>query len=742
MGSNINPNLFTTRPEIEGTFGVVASTHWIATAVGMGPLGKGGNACDAAVATAFTLQVVEPHLNGPGGDVPVIVCDVNRGKPEVICGQGSAPAGASIAYYRSLGLDLVPGTGLLAACIPGMFDTWMLLLRDYGTMHLADLLAPAISYATNGHPLVERANATIGTVEQLFREHWPTSAAVYLPDNKVPATGSLFTNKRMAETYARVVREAESVGGNRERQIEHARKVWSQGFVAEAIDRFSRTQSLMDTSGRPHHGVITGEDLARWQARVEAPLTYQYGRYTVCKAGPWTQGPVVLQQLALLKGFDLDRLSPTDPEFIHTVVECSKLAYADRETFYGDPDFVSVPTDVLLSDAYNDARRKLVTDRASLELRPGTVPGFGKRVDVRLADAARTGVDRAGAGEPTVGRIAWTHDDEDDPSFEHRREPEVTAAGAVRGDTVHFDIVDQAGNMISATPSGGWLQSSPVIPELGFCLGTRAQMFWLDEDHPNALMPGKRPRSTLTPTMALRDGESYLAWGSPGGDQQDQWVAQMFLRHVHAGLNLQEAIDAPAWHSEHFPSSFWPRTARPGVLVMEGRFPKQTVKELERRGHVVEVGPDWSEGRLTAASRVGRRRRAAANPRGMQGYAAGRELSAYRPGPKWHRRAARQPSRHSLLSRGEGDPSAMPFEQSDDRSAPPDRQPQGRLPRRRRPHHTRGRRRVAGARARPHARRGRRVGLRQERHLPRRDGPAAAAHLRGVRPHPLRRARS
>jgi gamma-glutamyltranspeptidase / glutathione hydrolase len=624
MSRNINPNPFTTRPEIEGTFGVVASTHWIATAVGMATLEKGGNAFDAAVATAFTLQVVEPHLNGPGGDVPVIVYDVRRGKPEVICGQGTAPAGATIAHYRGLGLDMVPGTGLLAACIPGMFDTWMLLLRDYGTLRLADVLEPAIGYAANGYPLVERANATIGTVEHLFRQHWPTSAAVYLPGGKVPPTGTLFTNRILAETYARILREAESAGVAREAQIECARKTWSQGFVAEAIDRFCRTQAVMDTSGTPHRGVLTGDDMARWQARVEAPLTYDYGRYTVCKAGPWTQGPVVLQQLALLKGFGLDGLSVTDPDFIHLIVECSKLAYADRETFYGDPAFVDVPMQRLLSDAYNRERRKLVSERASLELRPGTIDGFGKRVEVRLADGRRVAVANTGAGEPTVGDIDWTHDDAHDPAHRRVAEPAVDSLGAAPGDTVHFDIVDHAGNMVSATPSGGWLQSSPVIPELGFCLGTRGQMFWLDEEHPAALMPGKRPRSTLTPTMALRDGEPYLAWGTPGGDQQDQWVTQFFLRHVHARQNLQEAIDAPAWHSEHFPSSFWPRTARPGVLVVEGRVPKPTVEELRRRGHIVEVGPDWSEGRLTAAARDGPRRRAAANPRGMQGYAAGR----------------------------------------------------------------------------------------------------------------------
>ena len=602
--SNVSPNPFTTRPEIEGTFGVVTSTHWIATAVGMATLEKGGNAFDAAVATAFTLQVVEPHLNGPGGDVPVILYDVQRSKTEVICGQGPAPAGATIAHYRKEGLDLVPGTGLLAACVPGTFETWMLILRDYGTLRLADVLAPAIGYAQSGHPLVERASATIAMVAEMFRAHWPSSAAVYLPHGAVPPTGMLFTNTTLAATYRRILDEAERASGDRIAQIEQARKSWSQGFVAAAIDRFCRTQEVLDVSGTRHRGVLTADDMARWTPRIEAPLTYDYGRYRVCKTGPWGQGPVMLQQLALLKGFDLDDLDPCGAEFIHLQVECAKLAYADREAFYGDPDFVEVPMATLLSDAYNAERRKLIHPTASYDLRPGAIEGFGSVVEFAehharvAAGAAGAG---AGAGEPTVGRL-----------------------GDVRGDTVHFDIVDQAGNMISATPSGGWLQSSPVIPELGFCLGTRAQMFWLDESHPAALAPGKRPRTTLTPTLALRDGEPYLAWGSPGGDQQDQWITQMFLRHVHAGFNLQEAIDAPAWHSEHFPSSFWPRTARPGVLVVEGRVPNDTVVALEDRGHRVEVGPDWSEGRLTAAARDGRRRRAAANPRGMQGYAAGR----------------------------------------------------------------------------------------------------------------------
>jgi gamma-glutamyltranspeptidase/glutathione hydrolase len=614
--SFINPNPFTTRPEIDGTFGVVTSTHWLATAVGMGILERGGNAFDAGVATAFVLQVVEPHLNGPLGDVPVILHDVRRGRPDVICGQGPAPAAATIEHMTGLGLDMMPGTGLLAAVVPGSFDSWMLVLRDHGTMRLRDVLEAAIGYAADGFPLVERIPATISTVERLFREHWPTSAAVYLRGGEVPRPGAIFTNPAFAETYARIVREAEAGGGGREAEIERARKAWSQGFVAEAIERFCRTQAVMDTSGRRHGGLLTGQDMARWQATVEEPVALSYGRYTVLKAGFWSQGPATLQQLALLSGFDLSGLDPAGPDFIHLQVEAAKLAFADRDTFYGDPAFVPVPEEELLSEAYTEARRKLIGETASLDYRPGTIPGYGKSIGARVG-GERSAVGASGAGEPTVGRIASA-------ATRDGRQEERARMGAVSGDTVHFDVIDRHGNMITATPSGGWLHSSPVIPELGFPLGTRGQMFWLDPEHPQALGPGRRPRTTLSPTMALRDGEPYLAWGTPGGDQQDQWIPQFFLRHVHAGMNLQEAIDAPAWHSEHFPSSFWPRTSRPGVLVVEGRVPKATVEELRRRGHVVEIGDDWSEGRLTAASRDGRRLRAAANPRGMQGYAAGR----------------------------------------------------------------------------------------------------------------------
>lgn len=594
--------MFTTRPELLGTFGVVTSTHWLGTATGMAILEKGGNAFDAAVATGFALQVVEPHLNGPGGDMPAIFHVAGEAAPRVLCGQGPIPAAASIGKFNNLGLDLIPGSGLLCAVVPGAFDAWMTLLRNHGTMSLADILGPAIAFARDGYPVVPRITATIDTVRELFTNEWTTSAALYLPGGKPPAPGSLFSNPVMAETYARIVREADAGGGSREARIDRAREIWSRGWVAETIDRFFRTEEVMDVSGRRHRGLLTGDDMANWRAGYDAPATYDYGRYTVCKAGPWSQGPTLLQMLAILDGMDVAAMDPTGPDFVHAVVEAAKLAFADREAYYGDPDFVDVPMQQLLSAPYNAGRRSQITGEASADLRPGTLDGY--RVAIEKATADRSNVVASasmGVGEPTVAKT-----------------------GVSTGDTVHLDIIDRHGNMISCTPSGGWLQSSPIIPELGFCLGNRGQMFWLDENSPSALVPNKRPRTTLSPSLAMRDGEPYMVFGTPGGDQQEQWSALMFLHHADHGMNLQEAIDCPAFHTEHFPSSFWPRSRSPKKVVVEGRFPEATVAELKRRGHDVEVGDDWSEGRLTGAVRDGGLLKAAANPRGMQGYAAGR----------------------------------------------------------------------------------------------------------------------
>ncbi|MDO9500428.1 gamma-glutamyltransferase family protein, partial [Falsiroseomonas sp.] len=490
--------MFTTRPEILGTFGVVATTHWLASATGMAILEKGGNAFDAAVATGFALQVVEPHLNGPGGEVPMIVHDRKRGEMEVICGQGVSPAAATMAHYRGLGFDLMPGTGLLAATVPGAFDAWMLLLRDYGTMTLADVLTPAIAFAENGYPVVPNITKTVDTVRDLFANEWKTSAAVYLKDGKAPQPGTLFRNPGMAAMYKRILSEAEAVGGDRDRQIEAARAAWSKGFVAEAIDTFCRTTEAIDDSGRRNKGILTADDMANWQASVEKPTTLEYGRYTVAVIPPWSQGPVLVQQLALLKGYDLDKTDPLGPDFLHLFIESGKLAMADREQFYADSAQVEVPMETLLSAAYNDERRKLIGDAASKEPRPGEVPGLERWMDKEAGTRLGRAPEYANfsIGEPTVRRD-----------------------GNTAGDTCHMDIIDRWGNMVSATPSGGWLQSSPIIPELGFCLTNRMQMFWLNEKSASALAPNRRPRTTLTANMALRDGKPYMAFGTPGGDQ-------------------------------------------------------------------------------------------------------------------------------------------------------------------------------------------------------------------------------
>jgi gamma-glutamyltranspeptidase/glutathione hydrolase len=335
---------FTTRPEIKGTFGVAASTHWLATAVAMRTLERGGNAFDAAVACAFTLQVVEPHLNGPGGEVPVILWSAKERRARVLCGQGSAPAKATIAAFRALELPLVPGTGLLAATVPGAFDAWMQLLRDHGTLPLREVMEPAMHYAAQGFPLVPRICQAIVALEDLFREHWPSSAAVYLP---APKPGSLFTNKKMAETYERVLREAEGES-DRDKQIEKARAAWSRGFVAAEIDRFFR-EEIMDCSGRRHRGLLTADDMARWAASYEEPLARDYRNFTVLKCGPWSQGLVLLQQLALAEHLDLERLDPLGEEFVHRVAEGAKLCFADRDEWLGDPKYVDVPVTELLS---------------------------------------------------------------------------------------------------------------------------------------------------------------------------------------------------------------------------------------------------------------------------------------------------------------------------------------------------------------------------------------------------------
>jgi len=602
------------------------------------------------VAGAFVLHVVEPHLNGPGGDLTAIYATAEApDAPTVLVGQGPAPAGATREHYLAEGLELVPGSGALAAAVPGAVDAWLKLLAEHGTWSLADVLAYAIGYARDGHPIVARVASTIETVD-LFTEHWPTSAAQWMPGGEVPREGDLLTNPAYAAVLDELVAAGEALGpdASREAKIEEARVEWGSGHVAQAIDAFVRTPHR-HSSGTDHAGVVTAADLAAFRATTEPATTIEFRGHTVAKTGAWGQGPALLQVLALLEPLDDALLDPSTADGAHTIVEAQKLAMADREAWYGPGD---VPLDVLLSADYADRRRALIGERASRELRPGDVPGREpftlptmrtEYLPPALSEAP------AGVGEPTVaapGRAPVRADAADAadapdapvaptedapatataPPADRLAEPFTEPTGETRGDTCHLDVVDRWGNVVSATPSGGWLQSSPTIPELGFCLGSRLQMSWLDEGTASTLAPGTRPRTTLTPTLVLKDGEPVVALGSPGGDQQDQWQLLYLLRTIVGGYTPQQAIDAPALHTTSFPGSFWPRTWEPGGVVVEDRLGDDVIDALVARGHVVTRAGGWSLGRLSSVSRDPETGvlSAAANPRGAQAYAAGR----------------------------------------------------------------------------------------------------------------------
>lgn len=601
-----------TRPEIHGWFGVSASTYAPASQTALRMLELGGNAFDAAVAGGFVLQAIAPHLNGPAGDIAMLFYDKNTGEARALCGQGPTPKAATIDRFRDLGLTTVPGTGLLSAVVPGAFDAWMALLAEKGTLTLREVLEPALLYWRYGAPVDERMHATLTAAEPIFRNYWPTSVETFLGMSGIPDLGGTLKNPIAADTFERLITEAEAAGRDRLVQIEAARYAWSDGFVADAIDRFCKDTCVIDVSGEEHGALLRGEDLSGWRASFETPRRLRYAGYDILKCESWTQGPALLQTLALLPSSDIANLDPNGPDFVHRLTESLKLAFADRESFYGDPDVSRIPMDLLLSESYTAERRKLIDENASTDWRPGTIDGYGSSIDYAAAASRARGVGLLasyGGGEPTVQSIA-----------------EGGYRSTVNGDTCYIAVADAMGNMVSATASGGWLQSSPAITELGFPLGTRAQMMWLDPGSPSGMGPGRRPRSTLTPTLVLdEDGAARLACGTPGGDQQDQWQASFLLRVLLHGQGLQAAIEAPSFHCEHWPNSFYPRHASPGKLVLEGRYDATTIQNLTARGHKVTVGDDWSEGRICA---VGRDRdgllRGAANPRGGMGYAVGR----------------------------------------------------------------------------------------------------------------------
>ena len=572
------------RPILQGYGGAVAAGHHLATQAGSAMLANGGNAADAACATGFALQVLEPHMNGPAGEVPILVYSAREDRTFAISGQGTAPAAATPEHFARLGLDRIPGDGFLAATVPAALDAWCTLLARFGTKSLEEVLAPARALAERGFPMYPFLRSVLSFCERRFRAEWPTSAALYLP---LRAVGERQTNPALAAFLESLVAVERAARGDRETRIAAARDSFYHGRAAEEIEAFLATP-IGDASGRAHVGLLAADDLALYRGAVEEPVAVDYRFARVWKCPPWSQGPVFLQQLRLLEGFDLGAMRQNSADALHTWIECAKLAFADRDACYADPRFADVPLRELLSDGYTEKRRALVDPvHASLELRPG--------------------VGRLPRGWPLIADVPAS-----------ASEPQALAASRGRGDTTHLDAIDREGNAVSATPSGAWIPSSPVIPTLGFPIGTRAQMFVLDPGHPNALAPGKRPRTTLTPSLALLPDGRRLAFGTPGGDQQDQWTVQMFLNVVDfAARDLQSAIDAPTVHSLHMPDSFYPRHAQPGVVAAESRIDGHVLAELERRGHRVRRGGPWEHGRVLAVSRdaASGRCEAAASPR-------------------------------------------------------------------------------------------------------------------------------
>ncbi len=575
---------FTTRPVYMGTHGVLAAGHYLAARAGQLQFDHGGNAIDAVVASGFALNLLKPHLNGLGGEVPILVYSAKEDKVFSISGQGFIGKAATVDWFNKEGIDLIPGDGFLPATVPAMFGTWAFALMRFGTRTLKEVMGPAIDYAESGFPVYPGLHRALAGLARLFRDEWPSSAAVYLPNGKPPAVGDVFKNPDFAATLKKAVEvEGREAKRGREGAIQAVIDWWYKGEIASTIVDFMKKTEIRDASGKKHSGLLTTDDFAAWQPKLEAPVTVDYHGLSVYKCGPWTQGPVFLQQLRLLDGFDLPKMGHNTATYIHTVIEASKLAFADREKYYGDPDFVDVPLKLLLSKDYAAERRELIDPKkASLEMRPGSGPKSTPE-DVK--------------GKPAT----------------------------FRGDTTHTCAVDAAGNMVAATCSGGWIPTSPVVPGLGFPMGTRGQMFRLDPHEASVVGPRRRPRTTLTPSLVLKDGRPFMVFGTPGGDQQDQWTLQFFLNYVDFGMNLQEAIDAPNFNSTHFPSSFYPRDAHAGELVVEGRIPEATRKELEARGHKVKAAGDWSGGMVMAVQTerktgvIG----GAASPRGELAYVMG-----------------------------------------------------------------------------------------------------------------------
>lgn len=559
---------------MRASHGVVAAGRTFTVEAGARLLTSGGNAIDAGVASILAAAVVEISHFGLGGEAPIIVYSAKDRRVVVFNGQGSAPRAATPALFA--GREAIPGNGPLGATIPAVIDSVALALARFGTRSFSDVAAPAIALA-DGFPMYEFLRHYLES-ERKASEPYAWTMKTYYADGRIAATGETFRQQNLAATLRTLVaaeQAALQAGASRTGAIQAARDAFYKGSIAQR----------MTAAVRQAGGVMTEEDLASYHGKVEEPATVTYRGYSVYKAGFWNQGPALLQTLRLLEGFDLGRMGAGSPDAIHTIVEAIKLAYADRDRYYGDPDFVRVPGDTLLSEAYAASRRALIDPRrASLENRPGN--------PIRAISSASLNFTKPIAS----GSVP--------------REP---------GDTTSVQVADAEGNLFSATPSSGWLLGGAFVAgDTGVPMSNRMQAFRLEPSSPNVLAGGKRPRTTLTPSVVLKDGRPFLAIGTPGGDSQDQQILLVLLNIIDFGMDVQAAIEAPRVNSLHPESSFDDHRSQPGVLEAESTLSAQTLKELAARGHVLRMRPPYglSTGVVAAGvDPVSGRLRGGADPR-------------------------------------------------------------------------------------------------------------------------------
>lgn len=536
-------------PPVRGTHEMVGAANNFEVEAGFRILTQGGNAFDAGVATVLAASVTELSRFGLGGEMPLLVKPA--GKPVVaISAIGTAPAKATVDFYQHRKAEPwededrfppIPEVGILAAPVPGVFDGLVLALSRYGTMSFAQVAAPAIEYASGGFPIPEEFAAFIrGT--QRFLELWPASKEFFLPGGISPERAEIFREPTLARTLRELVAVEKKTPGSRTVKLRAVRDYFYKGSLARRMAAFCEHNG----------GLIAYRDLAGYRAELDRPRTTTYHGYEVYKPGFWTQGPVMLEMLNLLEGYDLRAMGHNSPEYLHTLVEAAKLAFADRDRYYGDPKFSRIPEEILLSKEYAAERRKLIDPaHASMEHRPGT---FAPPLELEKTSLPSRGL---------------------------------------ANDTTCVNVVDRKGNVFSATPSGAWLPSV-IMGSTGIPLSTRMQSFVMTPGHPNQLAPGKRPRVTLSPTMVLKDGKPFLALSTPGGDNQDQALVQVLLNIIEFGMSPQEAVEAPRFQTEHFYSSFGNHEFSPGRLNLEGRIPRATAEKLSTLGHRVSITGDWS----------------------------------------------------------------------------------------------------------------------------------------------------